>query len=241
MLFAPTDAAVANLEREGITGERVHRTGDVQCDIALAVVDAARERRSAIATALAARHLELPEPGRYAVATIHRAANTEPDALAEVLECLRAVARELPVILPLHPRTQSAAERAGLHLDLASIPDLIILPPLGYVDMTSILVDAKLVVTDSGGLQKEAFIHGVPCITLRDRTEWTETVDAGWNVVVGRDPVATSMQVEHLAETFGDKPWLIDRPDLYGNGHAADQMLDVLARHARVAVPFELG
>ncbi|MCW2923421.1 MAG: wecB [Thermoleophilia bacterium] len=240
MLFAPTDAAVGNLEREGITGERVLRSGDVMCDIALAVAAAADARRDSIAATLAARGIDLPGPGDYGIVTVHRASNTEPDALREVIECLRIAAEHLPLVFPMHPRTEAAAERAGLHVELAEVPGLTILPPLGYVDMTALLRGARFALTDSGGLQKEAFVHGVPCVTLRDRTEWTETVDAGWNVVVGTDPAAVDAALAAHRTAFGDEPWGTERPDLYGDGHAAEEILDVLVRHATAAAPFRL-
>lgn len=241
MLFAPTDAAVANLEREGITGERVHRSGDVMADIALAVAPAADQRLHSIAQTLAKRGITLPDAGHYGIVTVHRASNTEPDALREVIECLRVAGEHLPLVFPCHPRTEAAAERAGLHLDLASVPNLTMLPPLGYLDMTALLRGARVALTDSGGLQKEAFVHGVPCITLRERTEWVETVDAGWNAVVGTDATEVARVLELHHASFGAEPWYQERPDLYGDGTAAEQILDVLVRHASVAEPFRLS
>jgi UDP-N-acetylglucosamine 2-epimerase (non-hydrolysing) len=232
MLFAPTEAAVANLQREGIVGERVHRTGDVMADIAQAVAPAADARFDLIARTLADRGLELPPRGEYGVVTIHRASNTRPDALREVIACLREAANRLPLVFPVHPRTEAAATSAGLHLDLADVPGLTLLPPLGYLDMTSLLRGARVAITDSGGLQKEAFVHGVPCITMRDRTEWTETVDAGWNTCVGTDASELAAALDAHYAAHGDDPWQRDRPDLYGDGHAAEQILDVLVRHA---------
>ncbi len=240
MLFSPTDAAVENLRREGIAGERVHRTGDVMADIALAVAPAADQRFDQIAATLSSRGITLPDAGHFGVVTIHRASNTEPDALREVVECLRAAAEHLPLVFPVHPRTEAAAERAGLHLDLASIPNVTLLPPLGYLDMTALLRAARVAITDSGGLQKEAYVHGTPCITLRDRTEWVETVDAGWNACVGTNAGELVRVLELLHAEFGDEPWYQERPDLYGAGDAAEQILDVLARHASAAEPFNL-
>lgn len=241
MLFAPTDAAVDNLAREGITGERVHRSGDVMADIALAVAPAADARFDSVVRTLAGNGIDLPERGRYGIVTVHRASNTEPDALREVIECLRVAAEQLPLVFPAHPRTQVAAERAGLHLELASVPNLTLLPPLGYLDMTALLRGARVALTDSGGLQKEAFVHGVPCITLRTRTEWVETVEAGWNAVVGTDAAEVERVLEEHRATFGDEPWDQQRPDLYGDGTAASQILDVLVRHASATAPFRMG
>jgi UDP-N-acetylglucosamine 2-epimerase len=143
MLFAPTDAAVENLAREGITGERVHRSGDVMADIALAVAPAADAKFDALAQTLAGNGIELPDAGHYGIVTVHRASNTEPDTLREVIECLRVAGEHLPLVFPCHPRTEAAAERAGLHLELASVPNLTMLPPLGYLDMTSLLRGAR--------------------------------------------------------------------------------------------------
>lgn len=240
MLFAPTDAAVDNLRREGITGERVHRTGDVMADVALAVAPAADQRLAQIAATLAARGIALPDAGHFGIVTVHRAANTEPDALREVIACLRAAAGQLPLVFPVHPRTEAAAERAGLHLELASVPNLTMLPPLGYLDMTALLRAARVAITDSGGLQKEAYVHGTPCITLRDRTEWVETVAAGWNATVGTDAAELERVLRMHHDSFGDEPWTRERPDLYGAGDAAEQILDVLVRHASAAEPFRL-
>jgi UDP-N-acetylglucosamine 2-epimerase len=240
MLFAPTDAAVDNLRREGITGERVHRTGDVMADIALAVAPAADQRLESIAATLAARGIDLPDAGHFGVVTIHRASNTEAETLPEVIECLRAAAEHLPLVFPVHPRTEAAAVNAGLHLELASVPNLTMLPPLGYLDMTALLRAARVAITDSGGLQKEAYVHGTPCITLRDRTEWVETVAAGWNACVGTDAAELERVLELHHASFGDEPWYQERPDLYGDGSAAEQILDVLVRHATASEPFRL-
>lgn len=241
MLFAPTDGAVANLEREGISGERVHRTGDLMADIALAVAPGADERLPSIEATLLKSGIALPPRGEYGIVTIHRASNTEPDALRRVIECLHVAAERLPLVFPVHPRTTAMAERAGLHVELASVPGLIMLPPLGYVDMTAIMRGARVALTDSGGLQKEAYVHGVPCVTLRDRTEWTETVDAGWNIVAGNDADAVADAIDSHAAQFGDAPWERERPELYGDGQAATQIMDALVRHASMQAPFRLG
>ncbi|MBX6323223.1 MAG: UDP-N-acetylglucosamine 2-epimerase (non-hydrolyzing), partial [Rhodospirillaceae bacterium] len=169
LLFCPTAAAVENLRREGIVGG-VHWVGDVMYDAALFAGARARAE-SDIVTRLGL------DDGGYALATVHRAENTDDEArLRRVVACLRAQVRERPVVLPLHPRTRQAAERFGIDLD-----GLLVCPPLGYLDMARLLQGAALVLTDSGGLQKEAYFHRVPCVTLRDETEWVETVECGWN------------------------------------------------------------
>jgi UDP-GlcNAc3NAcA epimerase len=201
LLFAPTRAAVANLAREGIT-EGVHRVGDVMQDavLAMAAMPQAGETIQ--------RRLGLT-PGAYAVATLHRAATTQSAAsLAAAVGYLRAQADRHPVVLPLHPRTREAAARLGVDLS-----GLMVIDPVGPLDMQRLLADCARVLTDSGGLQKEAYFHRKPCVTLRDDTEWTETVDAGWN-----------------------RLWTVAdyRPrreiDDYGTGDAAERIVQTIAR-----------
>jgi UDP-GlcNAc3NAcA epimerase len=167
--FCPTAVAVDNLAAEGIrTG--VHHVGDVMYDATLFAVKRAEGRSNIRAT------MGLAAKG-YAVATVHRAENTgDPVQLAAVVAFLREKAALLPVVLPLHPRTRQVAERMGV-----SLGGLKVIGPVGYLDMAQLLGGAAAVFTDSGGLQKEAYFHRVPCTTLRDETEWTETVDHGWN------------------------------------------------------------
>jgi len=169
LLLCPTAAAVANLAREGIT-RGVHHVGDVMYDATLFAAEHAAARSDA------PRRLGL-EVGHYLLATLHRAENTDDGArLAQVLDYIRAAADGRIVVLPLHPRTRAAVERHGLALDGFRVT-----PPLGYLDMHRLVADAALAMTDSGGPQKEAYFYRVPAVTLRDETEWVETVDAGWN------------------------------------------------------------
>lgn len=169
LLFCPTQTAVANLAAEGIT-RGVHAVGDVMYDTTLAAVKRA-EGRSAIIETLGLT------PGGYAVATIHRAENTDdPARFARVVAWLEEAARQTPVVMPVHPRTRKLLASRGL------VPaGLTLIDPIGYLDMARLLSRATAVFTDSGGLQKEAYFHRVPCVTLRDETEWVETVEAGWN------------------------------------------------------------
>jgi UDP-GlcNAc3NAcA epimerase len=169
LLFAPTRAAVGHLAREGLV-QGVHHVGDVMQDAALAMAALPDQGDGVV------RRLGLT-PGAYAVATLHRAATTDSAAsLAAAVGYLRQQAGRTPVVLPLHPRTREAAARFGI--DLAGLSAI---EPLGPIDMQRLLADCALVLTDSGGLQKEAYFHRKPCVTLRDDTEWSETVDAGWN------------------------------------------------------------
>jgi UDP-GlcNAc3NAcA epimerase len=203
LLFAPTRAAVGHLAREGLV-EGVFHVGDVMQDAVLAMA-ALTDRGDGDGVA---RRLGLA-PGAYAVATLHRAATTDSAAsLAAAVGYLRRHAARLPVILPLHPRTREAAGRFGV--DLAG---LTVVEPLGPIDMQRLLAGCALVLTDSGGLQKEAYFHRKPCVTLRDDTEWSETVEAGWN-----------------------RLWTVNdyRPrreiDDYGAGDAAERIVSRIAR-----------
>jgi UDP-GlcNAc3NAcA epimerase len=199
ILLCPTTAAVANLHREGITDD-VHHVGDVMCDAALAVET--QVHRSRILRTLGI------EAHRYRVATVHRAENTaSPEQLSAVIGYLRERASELPVVVPLHPRTAQACDDWNIDLD-----GLVSCAPLGYLDMAALMKNAVEILTDSGGLQKEAYFFGVPCTTLRNETEWIETLAAGWNRLW----------------RAGD--WLRPRtaiPD-YGDGHAANKILAAL-------------
>jgi UDP-GlcNAc3NAcA epimerase len=169
LLFCPTVLAVDNLAREGIaTG--VHHVGDVMYDAMRDAVVRARE----ISTICSRLDLQ---PGGYALATVHRAENTDTrDDLARALDFLKSHAKERPVVLPLHPRTRKAAARFGLDFD-----GLLIVDPVDYLDMSALLDGCAMILTDSGGLQKEAYFHRKPCVTMRGETEWAETVEAGWN------------------------------------------------------------
>jgi UDP-GlcNAc3NAcA epimerase len=213
LLLCSGEAARANLERESVTG-RCEVVGDVMVDVAARVQPRAREREDLVR----ARGLE---PGGYLLATAHRAANVDdPGRLAALVELLCAI--EPPVLLPLHPRTRARLDAAGLRERLAARVQLC--EPLGYVEMTALLVHARAVLTDSGGLQKEAYLARVPCLTMRDRTEWTETVDTGWNTLVGlsRDAVRAALAA----------PAPVEHPPLYGDGHAGERVVAALETFA---------
>jgi UDP-GlcNAc3NAcA epimerase len=170
LLFTPTATATENLNNEGIGGERVRQVGDVMYDAALRFRQRAREGSSALS------RYQLTA-GNFVLATIHRAENTDdPVRLSNLVAALDDLAGALPVILPLHPRTAGRMRELDLGFERVRTT-----PPLGYLDMVALESSAALIATDSGGVQKEAFFYGVPCVTLRDETEWVELVDLGWN------------------------------------------------------------
>ncbi|UWM54321.1 UDP-N-acetylglucosamine 2-epimerase (non-hydrolyzing) [Salinirubellus salinus] len=212
LLFAPTASAVRNLRREGIT-TGVHDVGDVMYD----AMCWARERatdRSGILDELGL------EDGQYVLATVHRQRNTEDGSRLETI--VSALAESpLPVVFPAHPRTVERLHELGRFGKVADAISLV--DPVGYLDFVRLLTGAERVVTDSGGVQKEAFFLDVPCVTLREETEWTETVDCGWNVLVGADGSAIR---EALSRPFDLDP---DRkPTPFGDGDAADRIVRVL-------------
>jgi UDP-N-acetylglucosamine 2-epimerase len=206
VLLAPSQTGADNLAAEGIT-DGVCVVGDVMADAARLFGPIA-ERSDALA------ELGL-ESGGYVLATIHREANTRQPALGRLVAALSVL--DADVVLPLHPRTAAALEREGL----AFGGRVRIVPPAPFLAFTALLRGARVLVTDSGGAQKEAWFHGVPCVTLRDRTEWVETVAAGGNVLVGDDAAAIAAAIAHPPQPAA---W----PALYGDGHAAERIADVL-------------
>jgi UDP-GlcNAc3NAcA epimerase len=216
LLLCSSELAVENLRREQAPGRAVV-VGDVMVDVALEVQPRARLRlRTLDELGLAA--------GAYILATAHRAGNVDdPARLHRLVELLEAVGDDVPqVVLPLHPRTRARLEAAGLTGRVERA--VRVCPPLGYLDFTALLCNARAVLTDSGGVQKEAYLAGVPCVTLRAQTEWVETVDAGWNTLVGLDPDAARAALARRPPAH--------RPELYGDGHAGQRVvaaLDLLA------------
>lgn len=206
LLLVPARNAAEHLAAESVAGEVVV-VGDVMVDVALAMQPCARERTPVV---------DVPEGG-FVLATAHRAGNVDdPDRLAKLVDLLCAVPE--PVVLPLHPRTRARLEDAGLLERIER--ELTVTPPLGYVDFTALLVRARRMLTDSGGVQKEAYLAGVPCVTMRDTTEWTETVDAGWNVLVDLDADAALAALQRTPPA--------ERPQLYGDGRAGERVVAAL-------------
>lgn len=210
LLFCPTDTAVRNLVREGIT-QGVHKVGDVMYDLALWGLEVA-EQKSTILQTLGI------EPGGYLLATIHRPNNTDdPGNLSAIVSALNDVAET--VIFPAHPRTQKALKHWGIHLN----SNVRITEPVGYLDMLVLEKNARMILTDSGGVQKEAYILGVPCVTLREETEWVETVEAGWNILVG----ASRERIVEAVRNFNPTG---ERPPLFGDGHASQRIVEILTQ-----------
>lgn len=193
LLFAPTQAAVENAKHEGIDPAKVHLVGDVMYDVTVFTADRA-ERESRIL-----EELKL-DPGKYALATSHRAENTDvPARIEAIVDGLALLSARMPVVLPLHPRTRKIL---GSKLD--SLPKTLrIVEPMGYLDMVRMERNAAVIATDSGGVQKEAFFFKVPCVTFRDETEWTELVDSGWNRLV--KPVSAQAVLEGVSAAIGTK------------------------------------
>jgi UDP-GlcNAc3NAcA epimerase len=207
VLLCPTQRAVDNLAAEGIT-RHVHLVGDVMFDASRMFAPLAERQGGPAAYGL--------EPGGYLLVTIHRAAATDtPEALDAMVEVLTALHE--PAVFPVHPRTRAKLQAGGRWDALEAVPGLVLAPPAGYLAFTSLLMGARAVVTDSGGVQKEAYFHGVPCITLRDTTEWVETVDGGFNTLTGMD--ATRVRA-----ALADASMPAERPPYYGDGHAADRI-----------------
>jgi UDP-GlcNAc3NAcA epimerase len=209
LLFCPTDTAIENLAKEGIT-KGVQRVGDVMYDALLYNLAIAR-KRSTILQSFGV------QKGTYALATVHRAANT--DDLARMAAILNALG-SLPmrVIFPVHPRTRKIIQEA----DLSVSENVRMVEPVGHFDVLVLQENANCILTDSGGMQKEAYLLGVRCITLREETEWVETVQAGWNRLTGVDEDA-------IRDAFGSWHPSADRPALYGNGNAAGEICRILS------------
>jgi UDP-N-acetylglucosamine 2-epimerase (non-hydrolysing)/UDP-GlcNAc3NAcA epimerase len=211
LLLVPSQSAADNLAREGVDAAAVRVVGDVMVDVARLLAPRARADDGPLEQAGVTA-------GEYVLVTAHRAGTVDdPARLARLVELLLGI--EPPVVLPLHPRTRARLEAAGLLARLQA--GVTLLPPLGPLAFAALLTRARAVLTDSGGVQKEAYLAGVPCVTLRDSTEWRETLETGWNVLVDLDAAAA-----HAA--LGQTP-PAQRPQLYGDGHAADRVVAAMA------------
>ena len=218
LLFAPTQTAVDNLADEGISDEKVNRVGDVMYDVALYYAD----KDDAQSRILDDLKLSAEQ---YVLATVHRAENTDnTERLRAIIDGLSGVARDIAVVLPLHPRTRSALQRHGL-MEIAD-SQLTIIPPVSYLDMIMLEKNAAVIATDSGGVQKEAYFYRVPCVTLRDETEWVELVKIGANRLC---PPSCSKEIEDIVRAGLRDGFQKDaRLDLYGDGRSAERIVGVL-------------
>ena len=208
LLFCPTVKAVENLKNEGIT-RGVFNVGDVMADGLFFFLKAAREKSTIL------EDLGL-SPEYYGLVTLHRSGNVDNrDTLAAILKGMGQI--DFPLIFPVHPRTRKMLEQ----FNLAVPGNMHVIEPLGYLDMLMMEQNAECILTDSGGIQKEAYLLGTRCITLRDETEWVETVEAGWNCLTGADS-------SKIAARFYDFKPQGNRPDIYGDGRAADKIIEII-------------
>jgi UDP-N-acetylglucosamine 2-epimerase (non-hydrolysing)/UDP-GlcNAc3NAcA epimerase len=216
LLLCASERAAQNLKGESIAG-RIAVVGDVMVDVALRRQPLAREDSETLR-----RHGV--EPGAYLLCTAHRAGNVDdPARLRGLVSLLEALPGN--VVLPLHPRTRARLQAGGLLAELESTDAIRLTEPLGYMQLSALLCQARAVLTDSGGIQKEAYLAGVPCVTLRANTEWVETVKAGWNTLVDLDADAALAALERRPPA--------ERPPLYGDGHAAERCVQAIDAFAR--------
>jgi UDP-N-acetylglucosamine 2-epimerase (non-hydrolysing)/UDP-GlcNAc3NAcA epimerase len=211
LLLCASQESAANLRAESVAGA-IEVVGDVMVDVALRRLPGARADTQTL-------DVYGLRTGEYLLCTAHRAGNVDdPARLTKLVELLAKLPG--PVVLPLHPRTRARLQDADLLERLANIDGMRLTEPLSYVELSALLCQARAVVTDSGGIQKEAYVAGVPCVTLRANTEWVETVQAGWNTLVDLDAGAALMALERQPPA--------DRPALYGDGHAAERCVEAI-------------
>lgn len=213
LLLCPSRKAADHLRSEGIV-KGVHVVGDVMADVLLWAREKVNRRPGTLLDELQVA------PGHYVLATVHRAENTDdPARLSSIMDALENL--EEAVVFPVHPRTRKALDALGWRADGDAGRSVCLIEPLGYLDMVRLMQSARLILTDSGGMQKEAYWLGVPCVILREETEWTETVDAGWNILTGADRT----KIEECARTLVPPS---AHPSLYGDGHTAAAICEVL-------------
>ena len=206
VLFCPTNTAVKNLQREGFDNMpiKIVQNGDVMQDAALYYAARAEEKSTVL------KQINLPQ---FILATIHRQENTDsPENLSSIINGLNAINRQVPVVVPIHPRTRNILAQLNIQ------PEFKMIAPVGYFDMIMLLKSCEMVISDSGGVQKEAFFFGKHCITLREQTEWVELVENGFNILVGSDADKLKAAFELLSNKISDFSL-----DLYGGGEAAER------------------
>jgi UDP-N-acetylglucosamine 2-epimerase (non-hydrolysing) len=212
LLFIHSDEAIENLRAEGIDEGRTRFVGNTMIDTLVALEDRFRSAGSAAKLAVT--------PGDYLLVTLHRPALVDGDLLPETVQQLANLAREMPVVFPVHPRTRKKMEAVE-----SEHPGLLLSEPLGYIDFLSLLADAGAVLTDSGGIQEETTYLGIPCFTLRDNTERPVTIRAGTNTLLGLDPAA----IAGVPVALADRPSAPLEPPPLWDGHAAERVADVIA------------
>ncbi len=213
ILFCPTDTALNNLKNEGFSTMpiQIFKSGDVMQDAALYYAEKAEMKSDIL------RQINLP---KFVLGTIHRQENTDSiEKLTNIVAGLNEINRQIPVVVPIHPRTRNILKQQNI------IPEFILIAPVGYFDMIMLLKTCELVITDSGGVQKEAFFFGKHCITLREQTEWIELVENGFNILVGSDSLKLAQAFESFKAKKSD--FLVD---LYGNGKAAEKIAEILKK-----------
>ncbi len=216
--FAPSESSRANLLKEGVAESRVMVVGDVMVD-ALNKYGAIADENSEVLSRYGL------EPKGYLLCTLHRASNTDdPSILSLLMETFMEIGSKMPLVLPLHPRTREALRQINLLEEVER--KISVLPPASYLDMLKLEKSAKLIATDSGGVQKEAYIFGVPCVTLRSETEWVELVEAGWNRLA--PPTTKAEVVDAVLEELA-RETRPARPPIYGEGDASGRIADCLA------------
>lgn len=219
LLFSPTKIATHNLKKEGFTDNQIKEVGDVMYDAVLHFLPLVNQRKTNILDELGIRKKS------YYLATIHRAENTDdPSRLKEIFRAFESIGKYVPLILPLHPRTKEKMRSYDIKIN-----NVVLTEPLGYLNMIFLTHHAALILTDSGGLQKEAYFAEVPCLTLREETEWIELIEAGWNKLV---PVTIDLTealpayINEMANNIRDHQLF-----LYGKGNASQKIVDHIIKH----------
>ena len=218
LLFAPTNTAVGNLDKEGIT-DGVYKTGDVMYDVALQYKEKAYKESTIL------KELNLT-PKEYILTTIHRAENTDnKEKLYNIFTALNEIGKEFPIVLPLHPRTKKMLKEFDLQ---SFLNGLRVIDPVGFLDMINLESNARAIITDSGGIQKEAYFHRVPCVTLRDETEWVETVESRWNVLADTtDPQNIFTTIQSMITFSGNR----DNINEYGEGDSSKKIMEMVVQY----------
>lgn len=227
-LFTTEPSGKDNLLREGVAADRIHFVGNVMIDTLRLNLPRAI---STAKIACDAGKPSFPHANKaYGVVTMHRPSNVDnPDILRGLLEVVLRISKELPIVFPVHPRTKSMISKFGFD-QLLDTESVLLLPPMGYLEMLGLMKDAKVVLTDSGGVQEETTALGVPCITLRENTERPITVEQGTNTIAGQNPVEIWAAFQDVIQTGGKA----GRVPEFWDGHAADRIVDVLAKHFKI-------